>query len=133
MLPSKMECEHMDSHILKEMATNLEEAGLLVPVLDPDLAIHRVVECMKKSWEDRMAVVWNYKDVLEMAHLKSEYTDGKEWMTKEEAVEILYKLSRNHDATIGVNWTVILDEAMRKKSELGSEEISKRQGATNES
>ena len=123
----------MDSHILKEMATNLEEAGLLVPVLDPDLAIHRVVECMQKSWEDRMAVIWNYKDVLEMAHLMSEFTDGKEWMNKEEAVEILHELNRNHDATIGVNWTVILDYTMRKKSELGSEEISKRQGATNES
>lgn len=123
----------MDSHILKEMATNLEEAGLLVPVLEPELAIHKVVECMKKSWQDRMAVIWNYKDVLEMAHLKSEYTDGKEWMTKQEAVEILHELNRNHDATIGVNWTVILDYTMSKKSELGSEEISKRQGATNES
>lgn len=123
----------MDIHLLKEMATNLEEAGLLVPVLEPELAIHKVVECMKKSWKDRMAVIWNYKDVLEMAHLKSEFTDGKEWMNKEEAVEILHKLNRNHDATTGINWTVILDYTMRKKSELGSEEISNRQGATNES
>ena len=125
--------EGLAKHIRKAMAEDLEEAGLLTPVLDPDHVIHQVTEVLGKQIEKRIAIVWSVEDVLTMAHLKSEFTDGKEWMTKEEAVEILHELNHNHDATIGVNWTVILDYTMSKKSELGSEEISKRQGATNES
>ena len=34
----------MHEHILKEMAKSLEEAGLLIPVLEPEMAVKQVVD-----------------------------------------------------------------------------------------
>jgi hypothetical protein len=30
-----------------------------------------------------------------------------EWLTREQALEVLHNLDHNHDATIGINWEVI--------------------------
>ena len=105
----------MYEHDLKEMAENLEEAGLLIPVLEPEMAITKAAECMQKSWEDKIAVVWCVEDVKSMAtvdpdrptSLPADADDTDSWMTDEEAMTILRYMRRKHDAEIGINWTVI--------------------------
>ena len=98
----------MHEHILKEMAKSLEEAGLLIPVLEPEMAVKQVVDCMKKSWEDKIAVVWDVHDVKSTT-IAGDPDRGVEdsWMTDEEAREILQEMDHRHDASIGINWDVI--------------------------
>ena len=97
----------MYEHDLKEMAENLEEAGLLIPVLEPEMAVKQAVECMQKSWEDKIAVVWCVHDVKSMATTDEAMDTADSWMTDEEARDILHNMRRKHDAEIGINWTVI--------------------------
>jgi hypothetical protein len=129
----RMKMEGLAKHIRKAMAEDLEEAGLLTPVLDPDHVIHQVTEVLGKQFEKRIAIVWSVEDVLTMAHLKSEFTDGKEWMTNEEAAEVLGEMQHRHDASIGINHDVIYAYCFDFKQQLGGEEINKRQGDTDES
>ena len=98
----------MYEHDLKKMAQDLEEAGLLIPVLEPEMAVKQAVECMQKSWEDKVAFVWCVHDIKSLTTTDE---DGNEvldsWMTDEEAMTILRYMRRKHDAEIGINWTVI--------------------------
>jgi len=99
----------MYDHDLKKMAENLEEAGLLIPVLEPEMAVKQATECMQKSWEDKIAITWCVDDVLHQAKCLDD--DGhlleNAWMSKEEALDILHNMRRKHDSEIGINWTVI--------------------------
>ena len=97
----------MYEHDLKEMAENLEEAGLLIPVLEPEMAVKQAVECMQKSWEDKIAIVWCVEDVKTMTTTAEDMDTSDSWMTDEEAMTILRYMRRKHDAEIGINWTVI--------------------------
>lgn len=97
----------MHEHELREMAKNLEEAGLLIPVLEPEMAIKQAVECMQKSWEDKIAVVWCVHDVKSMTIAGSDLDAEDSWMTDEEARDILREMDNRHDASIGINWDVI--------------------------
>jgi hypothetical protein len=98
----------MYEHDLEKMAKDLEEAGLLIPVLEPEMAVKQVVECMQKSWKDKIAITWCVEDVKSFTTTDE---DGNEvldsWMTDEEAMDILHKMHSKHDASIGINWTVI--------------------------
>ena len=90
----------MHDYILKEMANNLETAGLLAPTVGAEVSIDKVVDCLGKSWKDRMAVVWCIEDVLVCA--KCLHAD-EPWMSEDEAREILQSLSQNHDCNHGVS------------------------------
>lgn len=99
----------MHEHDLREMAKNLEKEGLLIPVINPELAITRAVKCMQKSWEDQIAITWCVDDVLHQGGCLDD--DGHlledACMSREEAMEILRYMQRKHDAEIGINWGVI--------------------------
>jgi hypothetical protein len=125
---------------LKKMAEDLEKAGFLTPVIEPEMMVNRAVECMRKSWEDQVAFVWCVDDVKSMAALDDRWptslpadTDEPSWMTDDEARTILRYMHNKHDGEIGINWIVIEHYVSELKHELGEEEISKRQGDTNES
>jgi hypothetical protein len=118
----------MYEHDLRDMAKNLEEAGLLIPVLEPEMAVKQAAECMQKSWEDKIAIVWCVEDVKSMATIRGPFpansTITDSWMTDEEAMEILRYMRRKHDAEIGINWTVIqhyVDELKYEKEQKGKE------------
>ena len=118
---------------LKKMAKDLGEAGLLIPVLEPEMAIQQTVERMRKSWEDRVAFVWCVDDVKTMTTTAEKPDTSDSWMTDEEAKTILRYMHNKHDPELGINWTVVEHHVDELKHELGEEEISKRQGDTNES
>ena len=46
---------------------------------------------------DEIAIVWSVEDVMQEC----------DWLTREQALEVLHHLDHNHDATIGINWEVI--------------------------
>ena len=47
--------------------------------------------------EGQIAIIWSVEDV--MMHC--------EWLTEEQALEVLHYLDNKHDANIGVNWETI--------------------------
>jgi len=65
---------------------------------------------------EAIALVWTIDDVLDQA----KGSDVESTLTKEDAIDILQKIARNHDATIGVSWDVIdayIDELAIKKEQ----------------
>ena len=44
-----------------------------------------------------IAIYWSVDDVLQECN----------WLTREQAINVLHKLERKHDACLGINWTVI--------------------------
>ena len=46
---------------------------------------------------DEIAIIWSVEDVMQQCN----------WLTKEEALDVLHDLEHNHDANIGINWDVI--------------------------
>jgi len=115
----------LDESIRKAMAKHLEEAGLLTPVLDPDHAIHQVSEALGKQFEDKIAIIWSVGDIRS--------DDHNSWITNEEAVGILEEMDHRHDAELGITWATVEFYTDELKRSLGKEELSKRQGDTNES
>ena len=124
----------MYEYDLRDMAKNLEEAGLLIPVLEPEMAVKQATECMQKWFEDegKVAFVWCVEDVKSMAtadpdrptSLPADADDTDSWMTDEEAMTILRYMQNKHDAEIGINWTVIqhyVDELKYEKEQEGKE------------
>jgi len=96
----------LSTHILEEMATKLEKAGWLFisdPELPKDYVIKQAAECMGQVWQDKVAIVWSVSDVLSLAHPG----DGDEWMTEDEAVQILCKAANKHDASLGITWDTL--------------------------
>ena len=47
--------------------------------------------------DDEIAIVWSVEDVMMEC----------DWLTREQALEVLHNLEHKHDATIGINWEVI--------------------------
>lgn len=47
--------------------------------------------------DDQIAIIWSVDDVMQQC----------EWLTREQAQEVLWRLDNKHDACIGVNWDVI--------------------------
>jgi len=47
--------------------------------------------------DDEIAVIWSVEDVMMEC----------DWLTKDQALEVLHDIDHNHDATIGINWEVI--------------------------
>ena len=47
--------------------------------------------------EGQIAIIWSVKDVMQEC----------DWLTEEQALEVLHNIDHNHDATIGINWDVI--------------------------
>jgi len=50
-----------------------------------------------KLQDDQIAIVWSVEDVMQEC----------DWLTKEQALEVLHALAHRHDATIGINWDTI--------------------------
>lgn len=50
-----------------------------------------------KLQDDQIAIVWSVEDVMQEC----------DWLTREQALEVLYALEHKHDATIGINWDTI--------------------------
>jgi hypothetical protein len=46
---------------------------------------------------DEIAIIWSVEDVMQQC----------DWLTKEEALDVLQDIEHNHDANIGVNWHFI--------------------------
>ena len=54
-----------------------------------------------KLKDDEIAVVWSVEDVEMQC----------DWLTRDQALEVLFALKSQHDATLGINWDVIRDTA----------------------
>lgn len=52
---------------------------------------------MLELQDDEIAIVWSVDDVLQEC----------DWLTREQALEVLHNLDHKHDANIGINWEVI--------------------------
>ena len=52
---------------------------------------------------DEIAIIWSVEDVMQEC----------EWLSKDQALDVLHDLNQNHDATIGINWEVINYKAQR--------------------
>ncbi len=50
-----------------------------------------------KLENDEIAIIWSVDDVLQEC----------DWLTREEALDVLHSLEHNHDSCIGINWEVI--------------------------
>ena len=61
----------------------------------------KIRKALEEYWEDKIAVIWGVEDVQDLAE-----NEGIE-LTKEEARDILRTALRRHDASIGINWTVL--------------------------
>ena len=51
--------------------------------------------------DDEIAIIWSVEDVMQEC----------DWLTKDQALKVLHSIDHNHDATIGINWEVIYDNA----------------------
>jgi hypothetical protein len=47
--------------------------------------------------DDEIAIIWSVEDVMMEC----------DWLTEDQALEVLHDIDHNHDATIGINWEVI--------------------------
>ena len=54
--------------------------------------------------EGQIAIIWSLEDVMMEC----------DWLTEEQALDVLHSLDHNHDATIGINWDVIRHTAQWK-------------------
>jgi hypothetical protein len=50
-----------------------------------------------KLQDNEIAIVWSAEDVKQEC----------EWLTDEQALDVLYAIEHRHDACIGINWEVI--------------------------
>ena len=57
--------------------------------------------------EGPIAIIWSLEDVLMEC----------DWLTEEQALDVLHSLDANHDATLGINWEVIRESAHWKYPE----------------
>ena len=46
--------------------------------------------------DDEIAIIWSVEDVMQEC----------DWLTEDQALEVLHSIDHNHDATIGINWEV---------------------------
>lgn len=51
--------------------------------------------------DDEIAIIWSVEDVMQECN----------WLSKNEALDVLHDLKHNHDANIGINWEVIYYKA----------------------
>ena len=47
--------------------------------------------------DDEIAIIWSVEDVIQEC----------DWLTREQALDVLQHIDHKHDATIGINWDVI--------------------------
>ena len=47
--------------------------------------------------DDEIAIIWSVEDVMQECN----------WLTRQEALDVLHDLKHNHEADIGINWEVI--------------------------
>ena len=47
--------------------------------------------------DDEIAIIWSVEDVMQEC----------DWLTREQALDVLHHIYHKHDATIGINWEVI--------------------------
>jgi hypothetical protein len=73
---------------------------VLRPVLRNRAKTKKILE---RYWKDKIAIVWETKDVHRAANERGRA------LTEKEAVEILSALYQNHNAQAGIKWSDIYD------------------------
>jgi hypothetical protein len=87
----------MHEYQLEEMVETLIEAKLL------DADFHTpAVEALRGYWSDKIADSWAIDDVLDLAK------EHGHTLTDDEARQVLQITQSRKDASIGINWDVIL-------------------------
>jgi hypothetical protein len=79
----------MDQFIIKAMVKALKPA-LKRP--------WRAQEILERFWRDRIALVWDLRDVHTAAN------EREVALTKQEAIKVLQELHRSHDKQLGLRW-----------------------------
>jgi hypothetical protein len=86
----------MYEHNISGMATKISDG------LDLDKEQEeRVREILNAYWSDRIAIPWSLDDVYQAAERMEVPLDSNQ------AQEVLAKLVKKHDASVGINWDVI--------------------------
>jgi hypothetical protein len=88
----------MYTHQIKNMVEALQVAGLIP--MDKN-AEQEAVAVLEDYWTKRIGIVWEIDDIFHQAKVHGRL------LTEEDAIEVLYKIQDDHDATIGVNWDTI--------------------------
>lgn len=83
----------MDERQIAEMVKSLTNAGLVPPERKEDAKV-----VLAAYWTDQIALTWTVNDVLDVCP----------GLTEEEARHVLWEARHKHDASIGVNWDVLL-------------------------
>lgn len=83
-------------HHFVDMSKALVERGLV-----PKEKQREAIEALKSCWTDKIAISWEVDDVIEEAK-----TMGLK-VSREQAINVLWDLLRQHDAEIGINWETI--------------------------
>lgn len=81
-------------HNIHELQENLQNAYKKIATLHEQLE-RCLVQNEKK--DDEISIVWSVEDVMQEC----------DWLTREQALDVLYHLEHKHDACIGINWEVI--------------------------
>jgi hypothetical protein len=88
----------MYSHHIDEMTREIvKKLGMI------DLGAD-ILGVLKEYWSDKMAICWTVEDIVIRAK-----DIGKGKISDDLARRILDEVQHRHDASIGVNWTVIDD------------------------
>ena len=77
-----------EKEMLLEYLRDMTERG--------DETAKKLLPLLEKQ-DDEIAIVWSVEDVMQEC----------DWLTREQALEVLNHLDHKHDATIGINWEVI--------------------------
>jgi hypothetical protein len=77
------------SQVINDTIEALVKGGIL-----PERDRTRAIDCLDKTFANRMMIVWTDSDVLEVCP----------GLTDEEAREVLDYAERKHDASLGVTW-----------------------------
>ena len=94
----------MDQFIIKAMV------GALKPALKSP---GRAQEILERFWRDKIALVWDVRDVQTAAN------EREVALTNQEATEVLRELHRSHDKQLGLRWedltSYIEEDALGRK------------------
>jgi hypothetical protein len=109
-----MPIETLTQKLYQLVLTNKISASEAFRVIDSKLTQEQVKSLLKSIWKfinwrienmdnkDQISIIWHIDDVIHCAK------DNGIKITKKQAREVLECLRNEHDATIGINWDVIL-------------------------
>lgn len=86
----------MFTHQLSEMTQALIDKGLITPEQQQDAQ-----DALAAYWDDRIAITWTVEDVIAI----------KPGLSEEQAAHVLNVALHNHDASRGINWDTLANDA----------------------